>query len=382
MRVASYDPRYRDELLGFLRRVLAGYPYKADPAYFDWMFAGNPLGPSLDTYALLLADDGTIIGQIGTMRDRLRIDGQWVDALWIVDLVIDEAFRGGLGARQLFKRAMGSARIVMATGVASRILPIYRSLGWQCLTPVRARYHVLRPGRLLALASTTETPPEMSKATRLALAGADRVMPLAARARTGVQRVVGGPRRVEIVARLDAFFDDDIARIVEACGITEYRSAALLNWKFVERPVGKHRVLALRSDSGRLRGLMVLKWMERPSITRWLEIADYLVHPDDAAAFRMLVRQAESTAAADRLDFVRFRLAHPAHVALLRPPTWVDHTRPSVDDVFVFTKEPTLLSAVTSSPWHLTSLASDRNETGRDEWPAQPTAVAAPLFPQ
>ena len=383
MRIANYEPHHRDKLLHFLEHVLAGYPEKANPRYFDWMFSKNPLGSSLATYALLVDDADAIVGQIGTLRDRLRIAGRWVDSLWIIDLVIDPAFRGGVGARQLFKQAMKSAAVVMATGVAPRIIPIYRGLGWQQLSPVRARYHVLRPSRLLALAGGTDSPPEVSRPVRITLGIADPILRLAGRARARVRRaarrLVPGALRVDTVDRFEGAWDDDLCRLTEACGVTEYRNAALLNWKFVERPLGRHEVLAIRSPGGGLRAMMVIKWMMRPDIAQWLEVADYLALPDDAVGFLQLTQHVMSLAADAGLDFVRFRLAHPAHVPLLRPPMWLDYTRPSVDDVFVFTKDEAIMGALRSSPWHLTALASDRIETGRDEWQNQDDGVPAPL---
>jgi hypothetical protein len=367
-KVATYEPRYRDQLLAFLGRAFAEYPHKSLPAYFDWMFGGNPLGSSLDAYMLLLEDD-RVIGQMGTMRDRLRINGEWVDVRWVVDLNIDPAHRGGLGARQLFKRAMASARVVLATGVATHVLPIYEGLGWTRLSPVRSRYCVFRPSRLLAIARATERAPSASPSLLRLLRVADHVLPAASRAQAALLRLSRNGTPVHEVVRFESAWDADIRRLLEVCGVTEDRSVALLNWRFVERPLGRHRIFVLPSRDEGVRGMMALKWMARAPVARWLEVADYLVAPDDGAGFRRLADHVVAVAAASGLDFVRFRVSHPTHVGLLRRPVWLDHTRPINDDVFVFTREHDLLTALRSSPWHLTALASDRNETGRDEWP-------------
>ena len=370
MKIVAYEPRYRDSLLEFIGRVFPEYPHKSEPAYFDWMFGGHPLGSSLGTYQLLVESD-RVVGQIGTMRDRLRIGGDWYPCLWIVDLVIDPAFRGGLAARQLFKRAMSCAPVVMATGVASHVVPIYNGLGWRRLTFTRARYSVLRPTGLLALAGTTEgAPPIAEPVRRVVLPIADRVLPLLNRAGAAAWGVAHGTLQVEAVPRFLESWDEDIAALTEQCGVTQYRSAAVLNWKFVTRPVGQHRLLVLRTRTRGLRGMIVLKWMSRASVARWLDVADYLVAPSDPAGFRSLARAAVAAAAETRVDFVRFRLSHPAHVPLLRSPIWLDHTRPFNDDVFVFAADRQLLDSLQSASWHLTALASDRNETGRDEWRA------------
>lgn len=368
MRIVTYEPRYRDSLIAFLRRAFADYPHKSEPDYFDWMFSRNPLGSSLGTYQLLVNDD-CVVGQMGTMRDRLRIGGEWLDCLWVVDLVIAPEFRGGLAARQLFKRAMASAQVVLASGVTTYTVPIYKGLGWKRLMFTRSRYGVFRPTGLLALARTTEAAPVLAEPLRRALRVADRVLPMIRRAGA---LTFGAAKRslvVEEVTRFDPAWDEDIARLVDQCGVTEFRNAALLNWKFVDRPVGRHRILIIRAKPDGLRGVIVLKFMARPSIARWLDTADYLVAPDDAAGFRCLARAALNVAGESRVDFVRLRQSHPAHVGLLRPPVWVDYTRPINDDVFVFAADRQVLAQLESEPWHLTALASDRNETGRDECP-------------
>ena len=365
MKIVPYEPAYRDSLFDFLRRAFPAYPRKYEPAYFDWMFSRNPLGSSLDTYQLLLEHD-RVVGQIGTMRNRLRLGGAWVDSLSIVDLNIDPAHRGGLAARQLFKRAMASARFVFATGVAAHVVPIYDGLRWKRLTFTRSRYSVLRPSRLLALARTTEGAPSVSPTLRGALGLADVVVPLARRAATiALRRASTG--RVDEVAQFDPASDRELLALTESYAITEFRSAALLNWKFVDRPVGRHRILTLRSSAGGLSGLLVLKYMERPAVARWIEVADYLVAPDDAAGFRNLMDACLTIAAEERVDFVRVRLSHAGHISQLRRPTWIDYTRPFNDDVFVYSREPELLASAERGPWHLTALASDRSETGRDE---------------
>lgn len=361
MNIVPYEPRFRSDLLTFLEREFPDYPRKCEPRYFDWLFGANPLGASLDTYQLLVHDDH-VVGQIGTLRTRLRVGDRWVDGRWVVDLVIDPEFRGGLAARQLFKRAMATAPLVMATGVATHVVPIYNGLGWKRLPVMRARYCAFRPSRLLALAQTTEAAPRTIPGVRLGVAVADRVLPLAGRMLAAAKR----SSDIHEVERFEPEWDADIDTLSARLCVTEYRSAALLNWKFVERPIGTHRIVVIRSRRG-LRGMIVLRWMTRPSVARWVDVVDYLVDPDDHVGFGRLADAALAIASASSVDFVRFRLSHPSHTDLLRPPVWVDHTRPINDDVFVYSADPQLVATLESAPWHLTALASDRSETGRDE---------------
>lgn len=370
MEVRRYEPRYHDELLAFLSRVFAPYPHKSEPPYFEWLFTRNPLGSSLGTY-LLLVDGERVVGQIATLRDRVRIDGGWHECVWIVDLIVDPAFRGGPGVLRLFREAMRGSEIVFTTGVDASILRMFEALRWTRRSVTRAKFAVLRPGPLLALAGGSRGGVHAGTALRSALAVADLLLPVAQRLGAGARRLASrGALHVEDVPCFGPALEGDIARLTEQYAVAEFRSAAVLNWKFTQRPVGRQQLLVLREPTGAVRGVMVLKWMTRPSVARWIDVADYLAAPNDLAAVRRLTAEAVARAAACDFDFVRMRLSWPEHVRALRRPLWVDHTRPVTDDVFFTSRDPRLREALTSSPWHLTALAADRVDTGRDEWPA------------
>jgi hypothetical protein len=376
LQVRVLELQQRDALFAFLQRTYQHHPLKSDPTYFEWLFAGNPSGSSLGTYCLLVTEHDHIVGQIATLRTRMRIAGAWHECLWICDLYIDSDFRGGVGVRRLYKRVMGSAPIVLATGVNASTLPIYDALGWTRLQVSHSRYHVLRPTRLAALARGRGNDVAIRGLAQTALRMADQVVPLAGRAYAGSLRLATSGLPLEEVKRFDPRWDADLERLAAECGVTEYRDAATLNWRFVERPVGRQQIFVIPTAGGGVRGMLVLRWLHAPGLARWIDVVDYLVSPDDSLAFRRLTAQATWLAAAHELDFVRFRLSLPSHVALLRRPAWVDHTRPITEDVFFVSQDPGLLEAVRSTPWHLTALASDRSETGRDEWPSPTVELA------
>jgi hypothetical protein len=183
---------------------------------------------------------------------------------------------------------------------------------------------------------------------------------------------------VDEVKCFDPSWDSDIAALLDRCGVTQFRSAALLNWKFVERPIGHHQIFVLRNSNGGLRGMLVVKWMAQTGVASWVEIVDYLVAPEDIAGFQELVRRATITTVAHGFDFVRFRLSRPEHLAVLVPPFWIDHQRLEDDSVFAFSHDKSLLDALGSSPWHATALVAHRAEPGRDEWPSNDMSTSRP----
>src|SRR5688500_10298361 len=280
LQVKVLELRQRDALFAFLRGAFHQHPLKSDPTYFEWMFAGNPLGSSLDTYCLLLTEQDRIVGQIGTLRTRLRIAGAWRECLWICDLYIDPEFRGGLGVRKLYKRVMASAPIVLATGVNASTVPIYNALGWTQLQVSRSRYYVLRPTRLAALASARGTDLAIGGLAQTALRMADHVVPFAGRAYTGSLRLATSGLPLEEVKQFDPKWDPDLHRLAAECGVTEYRDSAILNWRFVERPAGRQQIFVIPTPGGGLRGMLAVRWLNAPGLARWIDVIDYLVSPD------------------------------------------------------------------------------------------------------
>jgi hypothetical protein len=367
MIIRLYEPRYQHDLLAFIRRMWPQFPNKASSDYFEWAFDRNPLGSSLGTY-LLLFEGEQIVGQMQTHRDRLWVNGEWCDCIWTSDLIIDPEHRGGLILRQVFRRAMRSARLILATGTQEVTEPLYDVLGWTRLPATRTLYRVLKPSGLISAAEGRGHELQIARPARYLLSMADRLLPFAQRLVVR-SRESWSPTATVEVDRFDETWDSDITALVTQHEVTQQRSAALLNWKFRARPIGHNQLIVLRHDDGRLRGLVVLKWMAQPSGARWIEVADYLVAPGDNDGFEQLARGIVAAASLQNFDFVRFRLSLAEHVQALRRPLWVERTRPLRDTVFAFSQDRAIIETLSKSLWHLTALPADRADPGRDEWP-------------
>jgi hypothetical protein len=172
---------------------------------------------------------------------------------------------------------------------------------------------------------------------------------------------------VEELAHFNEEIDHLLDELMQTLGVTTYRSAAILNWKFLGRPQGKHFVLAVRDAHGALRGYAAVKMMRRGDV-RWGEITDVLAPPNEPEIFRTLLRASVRRCLSFDADFVRFRCSHPAQTALLRPPFWVRRNRPVIDDVLYWSRHADVIQAVKEGPFHLTSVVSDRTDHGRDEF--------------
>lgn len=361
MEVTTYQSGDDAVVRGFLAQQFPDSPQKSEERFFRWRFGENPLGSSLPDY-LLAWDGGNLVGQMGALRDRMYVDGEWHDCLWLVDLIVDPAHRGSLAALRLFQAAMKRCGLVLAVGAGPNLLPLYRALKWT-LQPVAGTYFSIgRLGGLLQLAEAAEGPAPAWK----------RAVPLTNPA-FGLAQLAGCMWRpnsevhVDAVNEFGAGTDELLQELTPALGISTYRSAAVLQWKFFGRPGGKHFVVAARDARGGLRGYAAVKLMRRGDVV-WGEIADLMAHPEEPAVFQSLLRTAVKRCREHHTDFVRFRCSHPAQLALVGPPFWIRRNRHVIDDVLYFTRDRELARALAELPWHLTSVVSDRTDHGRDEW--------------
>ena len=370
--------RLREEdipaLLVFLAEHYPDCPAKANADYFRWRFAAGPFGSSLDYYWLAWIA-GQIAGQLATIRDRLWLSPsagfrEPVEALWLVDLFVTPAHRGELTALRMFQALMNSGLLLLATGAGSAVEPLYRALGWQRRSIAQSLYLPIRPAGLLRMAAATGRTTTRMRMLQPAASAAGLLLPSMLgylKPRNDVGEVETSieplPRIAEKVA---ALFD----ALRPQLGVTEVRNAEVFGWKFAQCPRGRRLAVTARDPgNAALRGYLLAKEMERPGVARWIEVVDYLAGPDDAEAFAALEKAIVHKALLRRVDFVRWRLSQPLHLQRLARPWWQQRTMPVSDDVFAYSSNADLLAAF-DSPWHLTSLASDRADYGGDDLPS------------
>jgi hypothetical protein len=350
------------QVQGFLRAAFPEAPLKADRDYFDWRFRGSPLGTSLDQYFLLI-ERGAIVGQIATLRDRIRIGSTWHEARWLVDLIVSAAHRGGLGAARLIERVKSGGALVLGSGVTPNLERFYTSLKFRRVEASRTLYQPIHPSRLARAAGLT-----LSTSRRLALAAGDGVLALAQRLRARLPRGRNAPL-VEEVGADDPRLEPFLARMLPGLGVTTYRDPSWMRWRFERRPVGKHALyVSHQPGSAAISGFAAMKWLRRDSSLRWMEVADLLVAPGDIGTLRALTRQALVLATSSEVDFIRLRCSHPFQLHTLRGALWLDHTRPSTDDIYVWSRNESLAAAFAEGPHHFTGVVADRINYAADEW--------------
>src|ERR1019366_6415156 len=148
MKVASLRDVSWEQMERFLREAFPESPLKWNRAYFDWRFRGNPLGSSEEEYSVLL-DEGRVVGQAGTIKDRIWLQGAWHDATWIVDLVMSESHRKQLGPALLLRRIVQRSSLVLVSGAGPHMQRFYEALKFKRMHAGRVLYSPLHLRALL-----------------------------------------------------------------------------------------------------------------------------------------------------------------------------------------------------------------------------------------
>src|SRR3954454_5086444 len=185
--IRTYEPELHGQLLQFLGEHFPG-TVKADPRYFQWKFADNPLGSSLDGYYLVL-DGDTIVAQMATLKDRVEFEGQQLPFVWLVDLIVTPSHRGRGIAKRLGVEVGERHELIITNGSGDEATALWEGLKWRrvpdaALTTFTTGIH---PSR---------APPATRSGMRRVLSVADRPAERYWRART---------KRVPGVERLDGF---------------------------------------------------------------------------------------------------------------------------------------------------------------------------------
>jgi len=135
-----------DRLPEFLHQAYPGEKRKTDSAYLRWFYQQNPnAGP--DTLPIWVArNNGQIIGQLGTIPVQLKVGANYTNAIWILEFVILEDFRGkGLGKKLVL--AAGEKYGTMVTlGINEASTRVFSSLGWKPMGHIHRYHKFLFPG--------------------------------------------------------------------------------------------------------------------------------------------------------------------------------------------------------------------------------------------
>jgi len=298
-----------------------------DDTTFDWKYLRNPDGPAISRVAC--DESGAVVGGYSYVPRRFLHDGRPVLVMQASDAMTLPEWQGqGIftGLDNLVCAAAGEAGFPAVWAYSGRLsLKGFLRNGWRHVgdAPLlrrrfRSRRSLLRLGRAGPAAAM------FAPLLDVGLGWRDRALLKRSAA-------AGGPYELVRLAR----FDERVDRLFEACapasGFVGVRSAAWLNWRYVDTPSRRQECLGLFAPDGTLRGYLVAEFQAGNAF-----LVDHLA-ADEAARATLLLAFTLAARARGMEEASALLFDHdPASAALLR----IGWERPSRDrpfrDIFPF----------------------------------------------
>jgi GNAT superfamily N-acetyltransferase len=233
LQIRQFELTDREALLSFLRVAYPDDPRKSDPVYWRWHYLENPQTDINNVPLWVVTSDRKIVGQVATIPVQLKVGEERTPAIWILDFIVHEDYRGqGLG-----KRLMGEAErfcpTMIALGINEGSTAVLLKTGWAALGGVRRYQRLLFPGN------------DLQQASRFASL---RGLVNLAYAPFRPRRLMSASENRWRLREVTAFGDSFDALWEEAgrqwpCAVV--RDAPSLSWQFAQQPGKKFEVLGL-----------------------------------------------------------------------------------------------------------------------------------------
>lgn len=235
LRFAECRAEHLPALRAFWARVYRpGYLLRENEALFRWQF-GGPSPADADTYHIKLAMlDGEIAGCLGYIPVEVTIADRVVPGAWLANWIVDPDRRQlGLGPL-LMREVVRQFDVTLNLGPNQDARTVLAKMGWAYVGTLTRYLHVLEADAVAALT-------ESGRLDWPATAGWK------------------GHHRGAAVRPITAFDGEATElwdRLASTLGAGTRRSAAYLNWRYIQHPVWTYCCLEAR-ERGRLGGFAV-----------------------------------------------------------------------------------------------------------------------------
>ncbi len=311
--IGHYTPADRQAVDRMYRRVFGPDAADSNKLRWNWQYLHNPNNPGGSPEIWIAREGDTVVGQYATMPVRLRAAGHDVCASWGMDVMVaPERQRQGLG-EVLFRTWDEHVGASLGLGLSESSYRLFKKLSWPDVGPVPC---LVKPLTRRALRRPSWPMPINRFVSALTLPFVRLV--------SRVRPVEG---QIERIRRFDDGFTALWQTIAPKFDFAVERDAAYLNWKYAEPPHVRYNVVVLRGagaapDAPRKqpsmpRGYAVYRHVQEPR-GRVTLLVDFLADPDDADAFRSLLRWVDSEAREADSDKIRTFAMHAAYRRAMR----------------------------------------------------------------
>lgn len=250
MQIKQFELSEKKELLRFLQTAYAENPRMWNERFWDWHFLENPYVETDNLPIWIVKNGAEIVGQLGAIPVRLKVGDSIENAIWILDFIVAESFRGqGLG-KKLVAAAEQFCPLGLGVNTNEQIAPrLLQKLGWKIVRKIPRYNKILFPGEALREISRIKPLRSLSNAI---------FAPLRPRSLKDFFE----KNKLRFVENFDVSFDElwDESAANRTCGVA--REAAILKWQYRDQPDKKFDVLGFYEDE-KLLGYAVLFFRKR-----------------------------------------------------------------------------------------------------------------------
>ena len=317
----------------------------------EWTAFNNPFADGEATYYVAEHHD-QIVAHLGRMPTRFCIDGQTHKGYFVHDLFVDPACRKK-GHGFFISRSLYQMTEEQSQGFCCLIWTSELNLEMQR----RKGYYEMSAGRFVKIIDPCEKLEGIVKPAFLR--GIARSVSKLALEVADMARLVSFDDSIKIrtIQRFDSRFDELQREIGHKLGISSIKTSALLNWRYVDRPFSKSRIVCAERG-GELTGFMVLA----PNVKKDYPegaIVDVVADPDDSASINALIREAVRHFRSERVYSIECILTDRPFVECFRKSVFLKAKRCSPVMLSNLDKTEKRDSLVQKDNWHLCYGESD-----------------------
>lgn len=137
----------KDKVHAFLKTAYSDNPRQSDPDFWDWHFVKPPYSEPQNLPVWLAKSGERIAGQLAAIPVELNVGAETIRAIWILDLIVDPAFRRKGVAKKLALAAKEFCPFVLGVNtIEQHSTALLESLGWVIFTRIPRYQKVLFPG--------------------------------------------------------------------------------------------------------------------------------------------------------------------------------------------------------------------------------------------
>ncbi len=270
--IERFDLSEKDELLVFLKKAFAENPRQSDPEFWDWHFVESPHSRAEKMPVWLAKSGGQIAGHLAAIPVELKVGGELLPAIWILDLIVDPQFRRqGIG-KKLALAAEEFCPLMLGANTMEQHSPaLLEGLGWKIVSRIPRFHKLLFPGAAVR---------EISKIKPLAKAVNLGFAPFRPRSKT---ENLQEKENLRLLDGFDADFDKLWNEASGQWNCAVKRDAKMLVWQYQNQPGKKYDILGCY-EKGNLRGYAVL-FFRKPDANGAISkaaISDIFYHPENA----------------------------------------------------------------------------------------------------